>query len=146
MLRFLGCGVSLHRVPTRCFPTRILTSCSPISEPASPARLPSTCSPSLHPQTDASRAQRGGVWDGVPVTKLERKRKIAAVSGAARSHASEPGTGSTAKSLYQRKQAALQLERGACQPPPAPSTASPRRGGHPRVWLWGVGVPPGAKR
>lgn len=111
------------------YPLLILTSCPPISELATPARFPSTCSPSLHPQTqrDARRAQWGGVWDGVPVTKLERKRKIAALSGAVRSHASKPGTGSTAKSLYQRKQAALQLERRACQPPLHP--ARPPQGG-----------------
>lgn len=43
-----------------------------------------------------------------------------------RSHASAQRTGSTAKYLYQRKQAAQQLDGGACQgPPPAPSSASP---------------------
>lgn len=51
-----------------------------------------------------------------------------------RSHASAQRTGSTAKYLYQRKQAAQQLDGGACQGPPAPAPASPS--------LTGPGSPP----
>lgn len=68
-----------------------------------------------------AREEEGGL-----VTKLE-KEKLQPSAGrpwGVRSHARKHRTGSTAKYLYRRKQAAQQLDMGACQGSPLPPHAA----------------------
>lgn len=77
-------------------------------------------------------APGGGAREGEGglVTKLEKEKLQLSAGGlwGVHSHARKHRTGSTAKYLYRRKQAAQQLDVGACQgPPPAPRRLQPRR-------------------